>query len=57
MCYDSGMTHSCIDCGEQVSFPTQPGEARCPACGLALYVTSAGQVGRLPDEQSFRGGV
>ncbi|MDQ1441346.1 MAG: hypothetical protein QOG97_1574 [Acidimicrobiaceae bacterium] len=40
----------CLDCRGAVSFMEQPGDAVCPECGLRLYLTDDGQLGRyLPD--------
>jgi hypothetical protein len=40
----------CLDCRGAVSFPEQPGDAVCPECGLRLYLTDDGHLGRyLPD--------
>jgi hypothetical protein len=43
----SMITRRCLDCDTQVMFP-QVGDATCPGCGLRMYVTEAGQVGRYP---------
>jgi hypothetical protein len=41
----------CLDCPSRVSFGERPGEAVCPGCGLHLYLTDDGHVGRyLPDD-------
>jgi DNA-directed RNA polymerase subunit RPC12/RpoP len=43
--------YSCIDCPTRVTFAERPGDAVCPGCGLRLYVTADGQLGRyLPDD-------
>jgi hypothetical protein len=40
-------TRRCLDCDTIVTFP-EIGDATCPGCGLRMYVTKAGQVGRYP---------
>jgi hypothetical protein len=35
-------TLSCLDCAAPVGFPDDPGDATCPTCGTALYVTAGG---------------
>jgi hypothetical protein len=48
---------SCIDCHIPVPFAGQPDEATCPECGLRLYVTADGQLGRIPDPHWQPGGI
>jgi hypothetical protein len=49
--------HKCIDCPETVTFPALPGDARCPGCGVDLYLTDDGQVGRYPAPDWEPGGI
>lgn len=46
----------CIDCQTMVTF-AGPGDATCPRCGLRMYLTEAGQVGRYPSEGWEPGGI
>jgi hypothetical protein len=39
----------CLDCGVTVTFPA-PGDATCPTCGLPMYLSEDGWVGRRPRE-------
>jgi uncharacterized Zn finger protein (UPF0148 family) len=48
---------SCLDCRTPVPFTEQPGEATCPECGLRLYATANGQLGRMPDPDWQPGGI
>jgi hypothetical protein len=41
-------TRRCLDCETLVMFLPEIGDATCPDCGLRMYVTEAGQVGRYP---------
>jgi hypothetical protein len=47
----------CLDCQVLVSFADEPGEATCSGCGLHLYVTGDGQLGRLPADDWQPGGI
>jgi uncharacterized Zn finger protein (UPF0148 family) len=40
--------NSCLNCRTWLTFPQLPGEAICPVCGLRVYATARGDVGRLP---------
>jgi hypothetical protein len=40
----------CPDCRSTVTVPALPGDATCPRCGLSMYVTDGGLVGRYPPE-------
>ncbi|MDQ1393199.1 MAG: hypothetical protein QOF30_2176 [Acidimicrobiaceae bacterium] len=47
----------CLDCRALVSFAEQPGDAVCPECGLRLYVTHDGHLGRYQPEGWSPGGI
>jgi hypothetical protein len=47
----------CLDCQTPVTFPHKPGDATCPHCGLQLYATADGQLGRYPDPDWQPGGI
>jgi hypothetical protein len=47
----------CLDCPSDVSFAERPGEAVCPGCGLQLYVTASGQLGRYLADDWRPGGI
>jgi DNA-directed RNA polymerase subunit RPC12/RpoP len=47
----------CLDCPSDVSFAERPGEAVCPGCGLRLYVTASGQLGRYLADDWRPGGI
>ena len=46
----------CLDCRTLVPFP-YPGDATCPACGLEMYLTESGEVGRYPGRDWQPGGI
>jgi hypothetical protein len=37
----------CVDCQATVTF-AGPGNAICPECGLGMFLTASGQMGRYP---------
>jgi hypothetical protein len=39
----------CIDCRFPVTFDSLPGDGMCAHCGLRLYLTQEGALGRYPD--------
>ncbi|MGH9126034.1 MAG: hypothetical protein ACRDZ8_15105 [Acidimicrobiales bacterium] len=47
----------CLDCQTPITFESTPGEATCAQCGLRLYVTSTGAVGRYLPEGWRPGGI
>ena len=47
----------CLDCPSVVAFAEQPGDAVCPGCGLRMYLTDDGQVGRYQAEGWRPGGI
>jgi hypothetical protein len=48
---ERSMTATCLDCPTPVNFAERPGDGTCPACGLRMYATASGQLGRyLPDD-------
>jgi hypothetical protein len=47
----------CLDCQQLVTFAARPGETTCEGCGLRLYVTDGGQLGRLPAADWQPGGI
>jgi len=47
----------CPDCKTVVAFPELPGDATCPSCGLALYVTDNQAIGRYPSKDWTPGGI
>jgi hypothetical protein len=49
--------YQCRDCLTIVTFPERPGDGTCPNCGLAMYVTDAGEVGVYPPEDWSPGGI
>jgi hypothetical protein len=49
-------TH-CLDCPTVVTFETRPGDAVCPSCGLRLYMTGEGQLGRYVADGWKPGGI
>jgi hypothetical protein len=49
--------YQCRDCLTIVTFPERPGDGTCPNCGLAMYVTAAGEVGVYPPEDWSPGGI
>jgi hypothetical protein len=50
------MEKPCLDCDAIVTFP-EPGDATCPNCGLPMFLTEAGQVGRYPRPGWEPGGI
>jgi hypothetical protein len=48
---------SCIDCRAAVTFDGRPGDGTWPSCGVGLYLTEDGHVGRYPDKDWQPGGV
>jgi hypothetical protein len=48
---------TCLDCHSPLTFPDKPGDATCPECGLNLYVTADGHLGRYPDPDWQPGGI
>jgi DNA-directed RNA polymerase subunit RPC12/RpoP len=47
----------CVDCQAPIGFSDRPGTATCPDCGLRLYVTADGQLGRMPADDWQPGGI
>ncbi len=47
----------CLDCPGPVSFAERPGDATCPYCGLRLYLTADGQLGRYVPDDWRPGGI
>jgi hypothetical protein len=47
---------ACLDCPATVTFPG-PGDATCPKCGLRMFLTAGGQVGRYPSQDWEPGGI
>jgi hypothetical protein len=47
---------TCLDCKTAVLF-TKPGDVKCPSCGLGMYLTESGQVGRYPSAGWEPGGI
>jgi DNA-directed RNA polymerase subunit RPC12/RpoP len=47
----------CVDCQAPVGFAERPGRATCPDCGLRLYLTADGQLGRMPADDWQPGGI
>jgi hypothetical protein len=45
-----------LDCQATAIF-TGPGDATCPSCGLRMYFTASGRVGRYPSEGWTPGGI
>ncbi len=48
---------TCLDCPIEVSFAERPGEARCPGCGVHLYLTHDGLLGRYVADDWRPGGI
>jgi hypothetical protein len=46
---------ACLDCDATVRF-LEPGDATCPNCGLPMFLTEVGQVGRYLRPGSDPGG-
>ena len=45
----------CLHCKAPLTFADEPGDATCPASGVAQYVTAAGLQGRYPDRSPAYG--
>jgi len=42
---------SCLDCRAEVTYAERPDDITCAGCGLRMYVTADGKLGRyLPDD-------
>jgi hypothetical protein len=47
----------CLDCPTELSFADRPGETVCSGCGLRLYLTADGQLGRYLADDWRPGGI
>jgi hypothetical protein len=54
--FDASVEKPCLDCQTPVTFP-EPGDATCPACGLPMFLTKDGKVGRYPRADWEPGGI
>jgi hypothetical protein len=49
--------HPCLDCPATVSFGEQPGDTTCARCGLRMYLTADGRLGRYLPVDWKPGGI
>ncbi|MDQ6613221.1 MAG: hypothetical protein M3083_00250 [Actinomycetota bacterium] len=48
---------ACLDCRADVTFTERPGDSVCGGCGLRMYVTADGRLGRYLPEGWRPGGI
>jgi hypothetical protein len=56
MTYEQMFEKPCLDSQTTATFPAG-GDATCPGCGLRMYLTDGGQVGRYPAANWEPGGI